>query len=108
LNKGIEFAREVSDTLANEYGIKLKIITSVSWNNDIEQPTSRRYKKPQLQVNWLEIYWLTRYLWPTEITNENGYLQLARKRSRETRVNFLLKVGVLVPEVLLDGDDFDN
>ena len=31
--------------------IEKKFTGHVSWNNDIEQPTSGRYKKPQLQAN---------------------------------------------------------
>ena len=31
--------------------IEKKSTSRVSWDNDIEQPTSERYKKPQLQVN---------------------------------------------------------
>jgi len=31
--------------------IEKKSTNQVSWDNDIEQPTSRRYKKPQIRVN---------------------------------------------------------
>ena len=43
--------RQIDANSAFSKAIEKKSTSRVSWDNDIEQPTSERYKRPQLQVN---------------------------------------------------------
>jgi len=43
--------RQIDVNNAFSKAVERKSTSQVTWNNDIEQPTTQRYKKPQLQVN---------------------------------------------------------
>jgi len=43
--------RQIDTNSAFSKAIEKKSTSRVSWDNNIEQPTSKRYKKPQIQVN---------------------------------------------------------
>jgi len=50
-HKTLKSNRQIDVNSAFSKAIEKKSTSRVSWDNDIEQPTSERYKKPQFQVN---------------------------------------------------------
>jgi len=50
-HKTMKSNRQIDVNSAFPMAIEKKSTSHVSWDNDIEQPTTERYKKPQLQVN---------------------------------------------------------
>jgi len=50
-HKTTKYNRQIDVNSAFSKAIEKKSTSHVSWDNNIEQPTTERYKKPQLQVN---------------------------------------------------------
>jgi len=53
-------------------------------------------KTAAIIANWLELHWLTRYPWPTEITMDKG-----REFAREVSATELLKMNMALNGRLL-------